>query len=394
MKKVLAVVITMAMLVSMFALVSNAGNHVNVDGAFFTNDVASGSHNPDHVPLDADKNVLSDASGNGNLGSVYGLGYTYFHTQGWVGDSDELIDLGLAVNGGDIEWGKGIEDKNLWNAEGKPLTGFEYNLRFNFNHELLEGEVKIELYEKMADGSTKVAKTFTYTNAAGDPNVKTYSNKFVGDGAAIGVWVQGTNNVASLEFTTAGSFNGIILPIYWASNPSVGNGPKAEWKWELFKFQYNPDYTFTQNPVKSGSVTSEGDNNPVAAASFDEALEAGTYIVRFTLTNPDYTEMLQSAQDSEPKEKTPYLVLPKLGEKGENPDPSKFTYSTAEAFNFVVVGEDGINEFFVANPDNVDAPSQGGEPVPQTGDATVAMFAVVLVAAMGAAVVFSKKRAF
>ena len=38
------------------------------------------------------------------------------------------------------------------------------------------------------------------------------------------------------------------------------------------------------------------------------------------------------------------------------------------------------------------APSD--EPAPQTGDAAIAMFAVVLVAAMGAAVVFSKKRAF
>ena len=41
-----------------------------------------------------------------------------------------------------------------------------------------------------------------------------------------------------------------------------------------------------------------------------------------------------------------------------------------------------------------DPAPQTDEPVPQTGDATVAMFAVVLVAAMGAAVVFSKKRAF
>ncbi|MBQ2306234.1 MAG: LPXTG cell wall anchor domain-containing protein [Clostridia bacterium] len=39
-------------------------------------------------------------------------------------------------------------------------------------------------------------------------------------------------------------------------------------------------------------------------------------------------------------------------------------------------------------------PTTGGEEVPKTGDATVAMFAVLAVLAMGAAVVFAKKRSF
>ena len=43
-------------------------------------------------------------------------------------------------------------------------------------------------------------------------------------------------------------------------------------------------------------------------------------------------------------------------------------------------------------PDDDDEP--GEEPNQPTGDATVALFAVILVAAMGAAVVLSKKRAF
>ena len=63
-----------------------------------------------------------------------------------------------------------------------------------------------------------------------------------------------------------------------------------------------------------------------------------------------------------------------------------------------------LNDNDIHDPDNRPYPdrqttltivySQPDEPAPQTGDATVAMFAVVLVAAMGAAVVFSKKRAF
>ena len=39
-------------------------------------------------------------------------------------------------------------------------------------------------------------------------------------------------------------------------------------------------------------------------------------------------------------------------------------------------------------------PTTGGEEVPKTGDAAVAMFAVLAVLAMGAAVVFAKKRSF
>ena len=48
---------------------------------------------------------------------------------------------------------------------------------------------------------------------------------------------------------------------------------------------------------------------------------------------------------------------------------------------------------FIGVPDDTQ-PTTGGEEVPKTGDATVAMFAVLAVLAMGAAVVFAKKRSF
>ncbi|MBR7062121.1 MAG: LPXTG cell wall anchor domain-containing protein, partial [Clostridia bacterium] len=48
---------------------------------------------------------------------------------------------------------------------------------------------------------------------------------------------------------------------------------------------------------------------------------------------------------------------------------------------------------FIGVPDDTQ-PTTGGEEVPKTGDATVAMFAVLAVLAMGAVVVFAKKRSF
>ena len=388
MKKVLAVVITLAMLVPMFAMISNAANGVCFDGAFFTNDAAPGTH----VPGENDKNVQAEAGGTGDLGSVYGLGYKYFHAQGWIGDSDEYTDIGIAINGGAIEWGKGIEDKNLWDEAGKSRTGFAYNFRYNINLEVLEGKVTIELYEKMADGSEKVAKTLSYTNEAADPNVKTYSNKAIGGADNnIGVWIKGENNYATIKFTTAGGFTGFGVPIYWASNKDQANGPFAQYKVELFKFDENTEKTLAGTPVKSADIQGEGDNKPALSINFDEALEAGTYIARFTLVNYDQTEMLQQAGvDDEPKEKAPYLVLPKMN--NGNPDATKFEFNV-EPFNFFVVGEDGIDDFYAANPEDVATPDTH-EDQPQTGDMTVAMFAVIAVLALGAVVVFSKKRAF
>ena len=234
------------------------------------------------------------------------------------------------------------------------------------------------------------------------PAETTYSQKDIGTGTAIGVWLQGDNHSATLEFTTAGGFKGFGLPIYWASNANVPNGPFAKYKIELFKFEYNPEYTLSQAPVKSYELDGQGDNNPAFAFNFDEPLEAGTYIARFTITNFD--EILRGKMNGQGDDvdMTPYLVLPKMD---ANPDPAKFVFSTADAFNFYVVGEDGIETFYLANPENTDSPSQPTtqpatqpetqpETQPQTGDATVAMFAVIVVLTLGAVIVFAKKRSF
>lgn len=223
--------------------------------------------------------------------------------------------------------------------------------------------------------------------------VVTYTNMQIGEGAAIGTWVKGTDNTASAAFTTAGGLKGIALGIYWASRAQGDNptGPEATWTAELFEYKNDAETTFAQAPIKSVAVTSVADNNPAFRMEFDEALPAGTYVVRFTVTNADYVD---------DNGKSPYLVLP-LPDKSA-PDADKFAFS-GEAFNLIVIGE-SMDGYFVPNPANVslkaavqpvtDDPQPVTEPLPVTGDVSVTMIAVIAVLAAGAAMVFMKKRAY
>ena len=225
----------------------------------------------------------------------------------------------------------------------------------------------------------------------------TYSDKQLGNGAAVGVWLKAGNPTSYVEFTTAGGVKGLKFPIYWASRPEVdaaGNeptGPSANWTVEVFEFDSNPENTLSKAPVKSEAITSVADNNPAFVIEWDEALPAGTYIVRFTVNNADYVD---------DNNKSPYLVLP-LSDI-EVADASKAAYDREnQAFTIIVRGEDIEGEYFLANPENTDTPAQPttDEPQtqpatqqPQTGDASVAMIAVLVVLAMGAAVVFARKK--
>ncbi|MBP5631137.1 MAG: LPXTG cell wall anchor domain-containing protein [Clostridia bacterium] len=386
MKKVLVAIIAMAMLVSMFAVVSHGADYMGkcFDGAFLTNNDAAATH----VPTAEEKDVKTAAEA-GDLGNIYGLGYSYIHFQGWLTDNDEFTDIGYQINGGEIVWGVGAYDAAIIG-----LTGGTYALRFNFNVALAEGEVTFKFVEKLANGEAKEAHTIVYFNAPADPNVKQFASTAIVDtgNGAIGTWVQSGKETACVEFTTAAAFNKIGLGIYWASNPVVGNGPKAEWRFDLYKFEYNAEYTLSKAPVKTKSVTSDGDNNPAFSFDLEEEMPAGTYIAVFTITNPEYTESLQAANETEPKDKKPYLVLPKI----DNPSEENFKYVN-DPFNIVLNAEVIEGSIFVANPADTDAPAEPGtepETVPQTGDFSVAMFAVIAVLAMGAAVVFMKKKAF
>ena len=419
MKKLLTIVLAAALLVSLFAVTSHAEDTNLALGRNVETAISEGNAN---LALGFwDKNYLTDG-----LVPVFGEGQPNQDRLGWYAGSPTQdtyitvsIDLGVEATISKVV----LLGQKFLDGNNVPNT-FDVNLSTDAqNWSKTGGEVEREgpcdslTYETSMDARyllitiTKMPNVADATNyycgfgeievygsAKGDAVPETtYSGKNIGDGAAIGVWLQGDNHAATLEFTTAGAFKGFGVPIYWASNANVPNGPFAKYKIELFKFAYNPEYTLSQAPVKSYELNGQGDDNPKFAFDFDEALEAGTYIARFTITNFDEILTGKMNGQGDDVDMTPYLVLPKMD---ANPDPAKFAFSTADAFNFYVVGEDGIETFYLANPDNTDAPSQPAtgenppETQPQTGDAAVAMIAVLAVLTMGAAVVFAKKRSF
>ena len=198
---------------------------------------------------------------------------------------------------------------------------------------------------------------------------------FVGEGESIGVWVNEGNPSTTVKFTTAGEFNSVNFH-YWASCVETTTGPEAEWDVELYKFAYNTENTLSKKPVASKSVHSIGDNRPETTLTFDTQ-KAGTYIVKFTLTNPTFE------QDFGGTVKKPYLVLPKI----TNPDPDKFAFS-GEAFNMGVNGADVEGDFYLANPAETDVPADN----PGTADASVIAIAAVACVALAGVVVAKKVR--
>ncbi len=346
MKKLIAAVVCVVMMISLFAAVSHANGALCVDGAYLTS-------NPDGIAKkgqpwvagEGEKTVTGDTK-SGDLGNIYGLGYTHLHLQGWYGDDEELLDFGYQTNDGDIVWGALIAEDGLAAA-----AGWAYCSRYNLTLALQEGKVTIKFYKKTSNGDS-VFHTLEYVNE--ESSEVTYSKIAIldsGDGG-IGSWVDKKNTSTYVEFTAAGAFNAISLANYWASNPNTKTGPKADWACELYKFEYNADYTLAKEPVKTTTFTSNGDANPAFVFDLGEDMAAGTYIVNFVLTNVDYTEEFDGTA------KNPYFVLPQI----TNPDETKFKYA-GTPFNLVVSAAPIEGDFFVANPEDTDAPAAPKEAV-------------------------------
>ena len=354
--------------------------------SFYVNDTLNFDEGDGGASAKLDKH---DRRVDGSDGSVSRL-----VIRGWIGFVDEIESFGYKIGDNAPVYGefRAATEAGVYGAGGPFASRFQITI----DPSDLEGENTIVAVVKLLNRDEPVIMDENYN--AGNNNTsftfvgptapeKTFSRKDIGTGTAIGVWLQGDNDTATLEFTTAGAFNGFGLPIYWASNAGVPNGPFGKYKVELFKFAYNPEYTLSQAPVKSYELDGQGDNNPAFDFTFDEALKAGTYIVRITLTNKDEILVGKMNGQGDDVEMTPYIVLPKMD---ANPDASKFAFSTADAFNLYVLAEDGVEDFFAANPENTDVPSDP----PQTGDAAVARCAVLAVLAMGAAVVFARKKSY
>lgn len=392
MKKLFAAIVVLAMLVSMFAVVSHAADFFfQYDGAYLTNDEGVKTHNPPHVPTEEDKNVF-DAMATGEIGSIYGLGFGWFHIQGWVGSVSEYEDLGYQINGGEIDWGHKITGEDgLAKA-----AGWAYCHRYNVTIPIQEGTVTMNFFTKAGD-STTLVKTITYVNEEASGPV--FERKSIGSNdtsPANAIWLNQDGEYTAVKFTTTGEIGGIEFS-YWASNPDTGTGPRGAVKVELFAFDKNYDTTVAKSPVYTKEFAWIGDNNPALSLQFDEPVGAGTYILRVTIFGETATGV-----DKE----TAYLVLPDaVGEF----DTAKFTFYNnvgekgaqvdARVTNITLLGPSSIRdeEYFATNPADTASEQQQGDDTPetpQTGDSTViVIFALVAVIAL-AATVLVKKRSF
>ncbi|MBO4326492.1 MAG: discoidin domain-containing protein [Clostridia bacterium] len=214
---------------------------------------------------------------------------------------------------------------------------------------------------------------------------------------------------------------GIGVVNFWASNPNNTDNPSAAATIKISVYKYNKDYATSKagGAVAEGAFTSAGDNNLNEAFDVEgtncriksyngtntgimivpnTALEAGQYLI----------EIAETADTSaEPKDH--YLVIPMTQEAW--PNEKAAYYMNGEIDNGittrigVIFTDKGelldvdLDLTTVDNPpETIDNPPEttGEEPETnvQTGDAAVAMFAVIAVLAMGAAVVFMKKKAF
>ena len=188
----------------------------------------------------------------------------------------------------------------------------------------------------------------------------------------------------------------IGVPNYWASNPANDGQAAATVRVKLYK--YNSDYATSigGTPVASGEIELAGDagvgerseiagtNCKIAANGnggikliFDDPLAAGQYLMVFEQVTDAaalHYLVLPMTQEAWPNNRAAYF---KNGEEEDN-------LTLRVQVTFADLGE----------LRDVDL-NAGQTPVqPQTGDAAVAMIAVLAVLAMGAAVVFAKKRSF
>ena len=385
MKKVLVSILAIAMLATLFSVVSFANGHFQIDGAYLTSDPEGvAAKATPWIPVDPEKDVMGLAAAD-DLGNIYGLGFTHFHIQGWWGDSEDYTDLGIQYNDGEIAWGNMIPGE----AGLAAAAGWAYCNRYNITVPLQDGKVAMKFYKKTADGQ-EVVKTINYVNEESDEityDLKAISGNDGDPGNA--VWLNEDGEFCAVKFTTTDEIQGIDL-FFWASNGS--NGPLGTFKGELYKFDANIENSLSKSPVASKTHAWTADNTPGFNWRLDENLAAGTYVLKFTIVGDTATGVNQE---------TAYVVFPAVN--GEIDETKIEYYNTNVKFNFGVFGNSRIslNDFFAVNPEEgTPATEPGTEPatepatIPQTGDFSVAMFAVIAVLAMGAAVVFMKKKVF
>ncbi|MBR6935296.1 MAG: LPXTG cell wall anchor domain-containing protein [Clostridia bacterium] len=252
---------------------------------------------------------------------------------------------------------------------------------------LAEGTYKVSIVGKYTDGSSEDIKPeFTLVVGNGEDAPATQNYVAVQQANQTdGIWLTKDGDCVGVEFTTNAAFNRVFLPSTWSSRKD--NNRECNVVLNLYKFEYNAENSLSKAPVATRTYEVISDGNPLCELVLDEAAPAGTYIFTITASGEKLTG--DTANGSA------YFVM---DHAIADADVSKVKFiNTEKTIAFSVTGDIVEGDFFAANPEDTEVPSEGGdqpETVPQTGDATVAMFAVIAVLAMGAAVVFMKKRAF
>ena len=258
---------------------------------------------------------------------------------------------------------------------------------------LAEGTYTVSIVGKYTDGSSEDIKgAFTLVVGNGGGEAPTTQNYTAVPQANLtdGIWLTQQDQTVGVEFTTTAGFNRVFLPSTWSSRKDQNRECNVVLK--LYKFEYNAENTLSKDPIATYSYEVIKDGDPLCAIELNDKAEAGTYILTITTTGEKLTG--DTANGSA------YFVM---DHATADADLSKVKYiGTEKNFAFSVTGDIIEGDFFAANPDDTEVPSQqtteqpqtGEVTPPQTGDAAVAMIAVIAVLAMGAAVVFAKKRSF
>ena len=227
MKKLLGIVLAVALMLSLVTIVPSfavTGEALNLDWISCYND------NQELIAALSGANAWVDF-GDLNPGSILGNlkeiaeGATVLQFVGWYLSTKEIADVGLSVDGGEIEYnGYAYYEQGLVDAlVNMGWENAQYALRVVVEPQILEGNHTLTLYAKFADGSSKKIYEMFYSNkkgvAVGKPAYASLQTVPAGGGALISdnvFW-----NPSFITDGTATLFANVETPLGWYASTTT-----------------------------------------------------------------------------------------------------------------------------------------------------------------------------
>ncbi|MBP5632377.1 MAG: hypothetical protein J6Y21_06445 [Clostridia bacterium] len=386
MKKVLAIVLSLAML---FALSLTVSAQVNIDCMYVDTDtlqaneagVDAGYAGAGSVSINPGQkiNILGWAYGSANQSRLKEI-VTLINGVEYACDDNYIDRPGLASNFGisdTIDTHAGIGQ----NGDLLGLGGVS---------ELGEGTYTVRINAKFEDGTVELGKKFTLVVGSGvDPNAipVTEVPVYSGDGNGAHQFNEGPIGVVYTvpEGKALHAVVGLNSPT-WGGNAG-GSDAKAE----VFAWKGDYDSSVAGSVLASGTVKDHFDNDN-SVFTLDKDLSAGEYLVVFSATGTGYIGVwafdsasgapaYQNGAEVQWYPKVAADLVDAPVEPETQPTTEPVTQPTTEP---------------VTQPTTEPVTEPTTEPVtpPQTGDFDVAMIAVVAVLAMSLVVLFVRKKSF